>query len=70
MWGFQEDARAGVPDKPNQPDRQAAEPPTAKTLRTISSRDLLGRDRLVIIRHEQEDYRLQVTATGKLILTK
>jgi hemin uptake protein HemP len=36
----------------------------------ISSRELLGDDRLVIIRHEQEDYRLQVTAAGKLILTK
>jgi len=25
---------------------------------------------MIIIRHEQEDYRLQVTAAGKLILTK
>jgi hemin uptake protein HemP len=25
---------------------------------------------LVIIRHMQDDYRLQLTATGKLILTK
>ena len=30
----------------------------------------MGGARLLIIRHEQEDYRLQVTATGKLILTK
>jgi len=44
--------------------------PSAKMWRTISSRDLLGGDRLVIIRHDQEDYRLQVTAGGKLILTK
>jgi hemin uptake protein HemP len=57
-------------DKPNQSDRQATVLPATKTPRTISSRDLLGIDRLVIIRHEQEDYRLQVTATGKLILTK
>jgi hemin uptake protein HemP len=45
-------------------------PPTTRTQRTISSRDLLGGDRMIIIRHEQEDYRLQVTAAGKLILTK
>jgi hemin uptake protein HemP len=59
-----------VSDKPNQGDRPAGVQPTAKVQRTILSRDLLGGDRLVIIRHEQEDYRLQVTATGKLILTK
>jgi hemin uptake protein HemP len=59
-----------MPDRPDQRDRQTAVRPTTKVQRTISSRDLLGSDRLVIIRHEQEDYRLQVTATGKLILTK
>ncbi|HEX9472276.1 MAG TPA: hemin uptake protein HemP [Bradyrhizobium sp.] len=57
-------------DRPDQRGQQTAVPPTTKILRTISSRELLGGDRLVIIRHEQEDYRLQVTATGKLILTK
>ncbi|HLH11836.1 MAG TPA: hemin uptake protein HemP [Methylovirgula sp.] len=41
-----------------------------QTPRTISSRELLGNDKVVIIRHEQEDYRLRITATGKLILTK
>lgn len=60
----------GMADKPNDKDRSAAVQPAAKITRTIPSRDLLGSDRLVIIRHEQEDYRLQVTATGKLILTK
>ena len=38
--------------------------------RTISSRDILGDDRLVIIHHDNEIYRLQRTASGKLILTK
>jgi hemin uptake protein HemP len=38
--------------------------------RTISSRDILGDDKLVIIRHRNEIYRLQRTASGKLILTK
>ena len=41
-----------------------------KPPRTIASTELLRGDRLVIVRHKQEDYRLQVTATGKLILTK
>jgi hemin uptake protein HemP len=59
-----------VSDEPNQKDRQAAVQQNNKMQRTVSSRDLLGSDRLVIIRHEQEDYRLQVTASGKLILTK
>jgi hemin uptake protein HemP len=27
-------------------------------------------EKLVIVQHEQESYRLQVTASGKLILTK
>jgi hemin uptake protein HemP len=58
-------------DEPNQSDLPtAAQQPTVKKPRTITSRDLLGTDKLVIIRHDQEDYRLQVTAAGKLILTK
>lgn len=36
----------------------------------ISSRDILGDDKLVVIRHEDEFYRLQRTKAGKLILTK
>jgi hemin uptake protein HemP len=59
-----------VRDKPDERDRQAAVPPTTKMPRTISSRDLLGGERMIVIRHEQDDYRLQVTASGKLILTK
>lgn len=59
-----------MPDKPNQGDQEVVAQPHSKKPRTILSRDLLGSDRLVIIRHEKQDYRLQVTATGKLILTK
>jgi hemin uptake protein HemP len=51
-------------------DWLTATQPPGKVLRTISSRDLFGGEKLVIIRHEQEDYRLQMTASGKLILTK
>ncbi len=38
--------------------------------RVILSLDLMGDDKVVIIRHGQEDYRLRITAMGKLILTK
>jgi hemin uptake protein HemP len=65
-----EQSGRAVSDMPNRGDRPAAVQPTTKMVRTISSRDLLGADRLVIIRHEREDYRLQLTAAGKLILTK
>ena len=57
-------------DKPGQDNGPDAVQTADKMPRTISSRDLLGGQKRVIIRHEQEDYRLQVTATGKLILTK
>jgi len=36
----------------------------------VSSRDLLRGERLLIIKHEEDIYRLQLTAAGKLILTK
>jgi len=48
----------------------AAVPPAGRAPRTISSRDLLGGQKLLVIRHEDEIYRLQLTAAGKLILTK
>jgi hemin uptake protein HemP len=44
--------------------------PGAGRPRMISSRDILGDDKVVVIRHEDEFYRLRRTATGKLILTK
>ena len=58
--------RGAMPEKPDQKGQQSA----AKMPRMILSRELPGGDKVVIIRHEQEDYRLQVTAAGKLILTK
>jgi hemin uptake protein HemP len=42
----------------------------ANSPRIVSTRDLMGDDKVVIIRHGQEDYRLRITAMGKLILTK
>lgn len=44
--------------------------PRAKMPRTVLSSELLRGEKLVIVQHEQESYRLQLTASGKLILTK
>ena len=57
-------------DKAGQDDWPAVVRLTSKMPRTVSSRDLFGGQKLVIIRHAQDDYRLQMTAAGKLILTK
>ena len=38
--------------------------------RSITSKDLLAGEHVIIIRHGQEEYRLRLTASGKLILTK
>jgi hemin uptake protein HemP len=37
---------------------------------TVSSQDLLAGKRQLIIRHGREQYRLQLTNSNKLILTK
>jgi len=37
---------------------------------SVSSRELLGNARELIIRHGQESYRLRLTKSSKLILTK
>ncbi len=44
------------------PDTPAPEP--------VSSHDLLAGRRVLVIRHGAEEYRLQITRSGKLILTK
>jgi hemin uptake protein HemP len=60
-----EDRSAEAMPRAKMPRKMAREMP-----RTISSRELLRGERLVIVQHEQESYRLQLTASGKLILTK
>jgi hemin uptake protein HemP len=57
-------------DKPVDDDRPVSVHPTVRGPRTVSSRNLLGGERLLIITHEEDIYRLQLTAAGKLILTK
>jgi hemin uptake protein HemP len=57
-------------DDLNENTRSGVARPRGGAPRTISSRDIMGDDKLVVIRHEDEFYRLQRTAAGKLILTK
>jgi hemin uptake protein HemP len=64
------DRGGALSDQARQDDWPAAMQPTSKIPRTLSSRDLFGGQKLVIIRHEQDDCRLQMTAVGKLLLTK
>jgi hemin uptake protein HemP len=38
--------------------------------RSIASHELMGGERVIIIRHGKDEYRLRLTASDKLILTK
>lgn len=61
-----------MPD-PVTPPRSAAPhvaAPAAGAPRSVDSRALLGPGGQLLIRHQQQVYRLRVTALGKLILTK
>ena len=49
------------------PERPPAEPPARKS---VTSAELLKGERQVLILHAGQEYRLQVTKNGKLILTK
>lgn len=51
---------------------RAPAPATAPTreLKRVSTEDLIGPEREVLIRHAGCDYRLRITRQGKLILTK
>jgi hemin uptake protein HemP len=56
-----------VQNPPLQPDPQPHQPPSAKEIDVAS---LIGTGREVVLLHRGERYRLRVTASGKLILTK
>ena len=45
-------------------------PPPAPKLRRLKVSDLLAGEREAILEHDGQDYRLRITANGKLILTK
>ena len=55
---------------PSQPLSQLPHQTKTTCHRTVESRDLLGDQVMVQIRHFGEIYRLQSTRLGKLILTK
>jgi hemin uptake protein HemP len=44
--------------------------PSAPQLRRLKVSELLAGEREVILEHDGQDYRLRITANGKLILTK
>lgn len=53
------------------PQRQpGAAGPAADRRRRIKVSELLQGEREVILEHDRQDYRLRITANGKLILTK
>lgn len=55
--------------KPAATDRLTRKLPEMST-RTITSAELFGNLREIIIFHAGEEYRLRITSNGKLILTK
>lgn len=56
----------------NQPPahRIAIDEVRAPVRRTISSHQLMAGERVIVVRHGDAEYRLRITAAGKLILTK
>ncbi len=56
--------------KPSERVGVAPGPPSRAGTPVVSSRDLLNGRRTLVIRHGCEGYRLQLTRSGKLILTK
>jgi hemin uptake protein HemP len=62
--------RAQMNARVDKSSKAVAAGPVGRLPPTVSSRDLLRGERLLIIKHEEETYRLQLTAAGKLILTK
>jgi hemin uptake protein HemP len=61
-----------APDSPRPPDANPPgdQPCGGQEPRTIRSEDLLGKDKEVVIVHENQLYRLRRTRNGKLILQK
>jgi len=52
------------------PQADDAPPPGANSLKRLTSEELIGPAREMLIRHAGFDYRLRITRQGKLILTK
>ena len=56
-------------DETNEPHVRRP-PPAAGSPRRLKVSELLGGEREAILEHGGQDYRLRITANGKLILTK
>ena len=59
-------------DRRSDSDGRHVPPPSGgmRTQPVLTSTELFGANREIIIRHGDQDYRLRRTSTGKLILTK
>jgi hemin uptake protein HemP len=57
-------------EKKSAPTNAGADHGATPGLRRLSVAALLAGDREVILEHDGQDYRLRITANGKLILTK
>jgi len=55
-------------EKPPKPEAGAVATPRAPA--RLSVKELLQGEREIILEHDGNDYRLRITANGKLILTK
>ncbi|MDE2166278.1 MAG: hemin uptake protein HemP [Alphaproteobacteria bacterium] len=51
-------------------NRLDQEPPTGRTVPKVASEQIMRGQREIVIQHGPEEYRLRITAMGKLILTK
>ena len=51
-------------------ETKSPDPKVPSDRRVLQSAELMGGAREVVIRHNGQEYRLQVTRAGKLILTK
>jgi len=58
-----------VRDEPR-PGQTEDAPPTGQRLRRLKVSELLAGEREAILEHSGQEYRLRITASGKLILTK
>lgn len=61
-------ASINLPPTP-QPERSPS-PEQSTRPAQISSRELLGESGILLIEHQNQQYQLRITKTGKLILTK
>jgi hemin uptake protein HemP len=59
-----------VPPRPEPKPVPVADGAAKPARRCISSAELLAGERMLVIRHGAQLYRLQLTGAGKLILTK